>query len=135
MDLTLGIPGYTFADLHDPRRLAELDAEFTREVERSEPELAGLLRSGRSDPASMPPLQVSEFLVRLAPRLSEFLSRLFPITDGLNALKGRAAEEAVLSRFKRDFLVRRAAKAPLPAGWETADFSDTAKGLRQFELA
>src|SRR5258708_867727 len=133
MSLTLGIPGYTFADLHDPRRLRELDSEFVRELDGADPELSTLLKSGRSDPDSMSPLQLSDFLVRLAPRLSDFLCRLFPIGDGLNALRRRASEEAVLSRFKRDFLVRRAAKAPLPNGWESADFSSTAKDLRQFE--
>src|SRR5450830_449509 len=133
MSLKLGIAGYTFADLYDPNRLQALDAEFVRGLETADPNLAAVLKSGRSDPYAISALELSEFLVRLAPRVSEFLTKLFPIASALGALERRASDDAVLSRFKRDFLVRRAAKATPPPDLATADVSKASSELRQFE--
>ena len=35
----LGVPGYTFADLHDLARLASLDDRFNEEVQAADPAL------------------------------------------------------------------------------------------------
>ena len=133
MSLRLGLPGYSFADLYDPLRLQGLDAEFVREIERSDPALFAILESGRADPDSLPPRALSDFLVRLAPRLSEFLARVFPIAEELASLRRRALADGVLSRFKRDFLIRRAAKSPLPADVSPADVRGAAEALTRFE--
>ena len=132
MSLNLRIPGFLFSDLYDPRRLAALDGEFVSELESSDPALAEVLKAGRSDPDALSPLQLSDFLVRLAPHVSRFLEKIFPISGELDALRERAADEAVLSRFKRDFLVRRVAKAALP---DLASVDPAAAGaeLRRFE--
>ena len=34
---TLGVPGYTFADLHDPERLSSLYERFCEEVQAADP--------------------------------------------------------------------------------------------------
>ncbi len=133
MSLNLRIPGFSFSDLYDPHRLAALDGEFVRELEGSDPELAAILKSGRSDPDALSALQLSDFLVRLAPHVSRFVEKIFPISGELDALQKRAAEEAVLSRFKRDFLVRRVAKAPLPPDLASIDVAAAAGELRRFE--
>ncbi|MGH9442411.1 MAG: FAD-dependent oxidoreductase [Thermoanaerobaculia bacterium] len=132
MTLPFQLPGFTFADLYDPVRLRDLDGEFVREVETSDPELAEILKTGRLNPGALSPLQLSDFLVRLAPRVSRFLEKIFPISEPLNGLRRRAAGEVVLSRFKRDFLVRRVAKVPLP-DLGAVDVTKEATALRAFE--
>ena len=118
--LTLGIPGFAFEDLYSPERLGDLDEVFRRELAEEDPELAEILERGRAEPGAMPAPAVSEFLVRLAPRVSRFLARLFPIGDAQHAQQERADADAVLGRFKRDFLTRRVVKAPLSEGADTA---------------
>ena len=105
-----GIPGFSFEDLHSPERLAELDRHFRRELREKAPELAQLLEQGRRDPAAMEPGAVSDFLTRVAPHVSAFLARLFTVETAWTSQIARAEGDAVLGRFKRDFLTRRAAE-------------------------
>ena len=131
--LALGIPGFTFEDLHSPERLRALDALFLRELAGDDPELARALEESRRDPEAVAPAAYSELLVRLAPRVSDFFARIFPIGDARSRQMARARDEAVLGRFKRDFLIRRAVKSPLPAGFPAIDIETAARELRTFE--
>ena len=131
--LPLGIPEFSFEDLHSPERLRALDAHFRRELRAEDPELCRILEEARRDPDAVAPSAFSDLLVRLAPRLSAFLARLFPIERAWKAQMARADGEAVLGRFKRDFLLRRAAKAPLPEGFPNVDVAAAARDLRTFE--
>jgi len=131
--LALGVPGFTFEDLHSPPRLRELDAFFLAELRREAPELCGILEEARRHPDGVRPADLSDLLVALAPRLSAFLARLFPIEEGWRSQIARAETESVLGRFKRDFLVRRVVKAALPEGFPAIDFEASARALRAFE--
>jgi NADPH-dependent glutamate synthase beta subunit-like oxidoreductase/NAD(P)H-flavin reductase len=128
-----GIPGFSFEDLHSPERLADLDREFRRELREKAPELANLLEESRRDPSAMSAAAVSDFLTRLAPHVSAFFARIFPVDDAWKSQMARAEGDAVLGRFKRDFLTRRAAKAPLPEGFPGGSVEDAAARLRTFE--
>src|SRR4051812_49173725 len=85
--IELGVPGYSFADLHDPERLASLYERFCEEVQAANPQFWSEWDSYRRDPdAPRGPLVVSNLLVGMAPYVSRFLTRLFsvdPQVDGL----------------------------------------------------
>jgi len=133
--LTLGIPGFSFEDLHSSQRLRDLDAHFLDELRRETPDLCATLEEARRDPEAVSPFALSELLVAVAPRFSAFLARLFPIEEGWRAQMDRAEAESVLGRFKRDFLLRRVVKSPLPEGFPAIDFPASARVLREFETA
>ncbi|HET9796170.1 MAG TPA: FAD-dependent oxidoreductase [Thermoanaerobaculia bacterium] len=131
--LALGIPGFRFEDLHSPERLRDLDTVFVDELRRREPELCRTLEEARRHPDAVAPSALSNLLVALAPHLSSFLARLFPIEEAWTAQMARAEAESVLGRFKRDFLVRRVVKSPLPEGFPAIDFPAASRALRHFE--
>ncbi len=131
--LTLGIPGFTFEDLHSPERLRDLDGFFLAELRRDDPELCLTIEEARRHPDAVAPSALSGLLVALAPRLSDFLARLFPIQEGRRTQMERAEGEVVLGKFKRDFLIRRVVKSPLPEGFPAIDYAASARALREFE--
>jgi len=76
--LTLGIPGFSYADLHSPAGLARLHAAFEHELQRQHLGLWDeyhLYRNG----ASLEPPQLSDLLVRLGAQVGDFLARLFGV--------------------------------------------------------
>jgi len=110
-DFPLGLPGFHYQDLHDERRLAELDQKFLEALEAEDSALAARLRKYRSEPASFDPLSRSRLLVEAARPLARFIARLFGIEREWTAQMSVAGPEAVLFRLRRDFLTMRAAKA------------------------
>ncbi len=113
-DFPLGIGGFTYQDLHREERLAELDRVFREELSREDPDLVARLTAYRLDPASLDPLSLSRFLVAGARHLSRFVARLFGVEAEWCAQAASAGPEAVLFRFRRDFLQRRAARTKPP---------------------
>ncbi len=88
-----GIPGFDYADLHDPTRLRELLQVFDREAETHHPELFAEFSHYRATGgAELTPEQISDLLVRMAPLVGDFIARLFNVTDV------RAAQAAVIRR-------------------------------------
>jgi NAD(P)H-flavin reductase/NADPH-dependent glutamate synthase beta subunit-like oxidoreductase len=119
-DFVAGIPGFSFADLHDPDRLRDLDSVFREGLASEEPTLAGRLEEARRNPDALPPVELSRLLTDVAPRVSAFLARLFGVERELAALVELADRDALLSRFRRDFLLRRAIKRPIAPEGEIA---------------
>ena len=106
-DLRLGIPGFQYADLHDPDRLRELTEVFFREVEKSEPVLRSAWRTYQARPDSTPAREVSELLVRMGPHLSRFLARLFGLQEERDRILQATLADDPIFRFKVDFVRRR----------------------------
>src|SRR5665213_2367370 len=110
MDSTalLGISGYTFADLHDPERLASLYDRFCEEVEHANP---GLWREWdeyrRFPDEPRAPVELSNLLVAMAPHVSAFLARLFDVGRSKQAIEDSTHTQDSLFRFKVDFVRRR----------------------------
>src|SRR6185369_10800625 len=104
-----------------------------RELRAGFPDLADALETGRRDPDAVAPAALSEILTRTAPHVSAFLARLFPVEAARRELATRAEADAVLGRFKRDFLLRRAMKAPLPPEFPDVDIEAVAGELSAFE--
>ena len=104
----LGISGYTFADLHDPERLASLYDRFCEEVASADEPLWREWDGYRRDPdAPRPPIALSHLLVAMAPHLSRFVTRLFQVEPGAAAIAQSTHAEDDLFRFKVDFVRRR----------------------------
>src|SRR4051794_16000546 len=76
----LGLPGYTFADLHEPERLASLYERFCEGVAAVDPALWSEWEAYRRAPdAPRPPIALSNLLIAMAPHVSRFLTRLFDV--------------------------------------------------------
>lgn len=105
----LGISGYTFADLHEPERLASLYERFCEEVEAADPAFWAKWDAYRQAPdGPRTPLELSNLLVGMAPYVSRFLTRLFQVEPALDALRRSTTAQDDLFRFKIDFVRRRA---------------------------
>jgi len=106
---TLGVPGYTFADLHDPDRLQSLYERFSEEVRASDSAFWIEWDAYRRDPdAPRPPIALSTLLVRMAPLVSRFVRRLFDVDARADSLSESTRAQDALFRFKVDFVRRRA---------------------------
>src|SRR5262245_21134371 len=105
----LGISGYTFADLHEPDRLASLYDRFCEEVQAADPALWAQWDAYRRAPdAPMPPVALSNLLVAMAPYVSAFVKRLFAVDSPAQAISAETRAQDDLFRFKVDFVRRRA---------------------------
>jgi NADPH-dependent glutamate synthase beta subunit-like oxidoreductase/NAD(P)H-flavin reductase len=133
-DFPLGEPGFTYQDLHRDHRLADLDRAFLAALRQENAHLAERLLAYRASPASLDPLSRSRLLVEAARPLAAFVARLFDIEPVRQRQKEAASPEAVLFRFRRDFLLRRAVKTKLPedlAGFDLAPARAAARALER----
>ncbi|WP_460035052.1 FAD-dependent oxidoreductase [Methylothermus subterraneus] len=120
--LTLGIPGFSYPDLYDPRRLEVLLSAFERFVgERDLGLREEFLAYRRSQGEGMAPQAVSDLLVRMAPYVGAFVARLFGVEEACAARRRRVEEEwETVLRFRSEIVAeatRRFAKEEL-AGWD-----------------
>ena len=132
-DFPLGEPGFTYQDLHRDDRLADLDRAFLKALSLENPELAERLRAYRADPASLNPLSRSLLIVEAARPLSAFVARLFGVERERERERSAASPEAVLFRFRRDFLMRRAVKTKLPEDLPGLDLAGPREAARVLE--
>ena len=102
----LGLPGFSFADLHRPAKLHELYDRFVDQVKATEPELWAEWDRYREVPESLGPVARGNIVVAMAPHVSRFVSALFSV--GAEAAELAAATRAYdeLFRFKIDFVRR-----------------------------
>ena len=104
----LGVPGYTFADLHQPERLASLYERFCEEVAATDPRLWHDWDAYRRAPdAPPPPVALSNLLTAMAPHVSRFVKRLFDVDAPAAAVVASTRAQDDLFRFKVDFVRRR----------------------------
>jgi NADPH-dependent glutamate synthase beta subunit-like oxidoreductase/NAD(P)H-flavin reductase len=120
-DFPLGIHGFNYQDLHHAGRLADLDRSFLEELEREDAALHARLTAYRADPSSFDPLSLSRLLVDAARPLGSFIARLFGVEKEWREQGASSGPEAVLFRFRRDFLQRRAVRTKLPNDFASAD--------------
>src|SRR5262249_51593681 len=106
---SLGVPGYSFADLHDPDRLHSLYDRFCEEVRAADPAFWLEWDAYCMSPdVPRPPLVLSNLLIGMAPHLSRFLRRLFDVDTPADAVADETRAQDDLFRFKVDFVRRRA---------------------------
>src|ERR1700709_23538 len=86
-DAPLGVPGYTFADLHEPDRLASLYERFCEQISADHPSLWREWGDYRARPAGpRTPGGLSILLPGMAPHVSRFIARLFRVESDASAL-------------------------------------------------
>src|SRR5437762_10232704 len=101
----LGVPGYRFADLHEPDRLASLYERFCEEVQAADPAFWPEWDAYRRAPdAPRPPLALSNLLIAMAPYVSRFVARLFQVEPQLETVVRATHAQDDLFRFKIDFV-------------------------------
>jgi NADPH-dependent glutamate synthase beta subunit-like oxidoreductase/NAD(P)H-flavin reductase len=108
MMIDLGIPGFTFADLHQPTRLRALYDLFCAEVGRLDAELWTKWEAYRSDPNALGSVARSDLIVAMAPHVSRFLAQLFSVGPDAERMAAETRAYDDLFRFKVDFVRRRA---------------------------
>jgi NAD(P)H-flavin reductase/NADPH-dependent glutamate synthase beta subunit-like oxidoreductase len=113
--MPMGIGGFTYADLHDPERLALLYERFCEEVRATEPAFWHEWDAYRTAPdAPRSAVATSNLLTRMAPQVSQFITRLFDVDASASALRSATHDQDDLFRFKVDFVRKRA--LPLTKG-------------------
>jgi hypothetical protein len=105
----LGLPGFSFADLHRPAKLHELYDRFVDQVKATEPELWAEWDRYREVPESLGPVARGNIVVAMAPHVSRFLSALFSVGADADALTLRRAPTTCFSA-SIDFVRRRACR-------------------------
>jgi len=109
--LHIGIPGFSYSDLFDPARLAELTDIFHTSLSTTDPGLWERFQRYRATLGEgMKPEEISQVIVDTAPHLSAFISELFQVEDQHGRMRRAVQEESVVFVFKREFVVRRALK-------------------------
>src|ERR1043165_4102967 len=78
-DTPLGIPGFSFADLHRPARLRDLYQRFVEQVRTTEPDLWAQWDQYREIPESLTAVARGNIVVAMAPHVSRFVSELFSV--------------------------------------------------------
>lgn len=79
-DFSLGIDGYSYADLHTPLRLKELHKTFHESVQRHDIDLFNEFQAYQlCQGADMSPQNISDLLVRMASYVNQFIAQLFQI--------------------------------------------------------
>ncbi|MBS2024402.1 MAG: hypothetical protein JST92_18535, partial [Deltaproteobacteria bacterium] len=112
--LDLGLPGFTYADLHDPVRLTALTAAFDAQVLADAPELHARYVAHRAGTSRLEGPAESELLVQLAGHVSKFLAKLFGVEQDLLTYKNTALRDQPLFAVKTEFVQRRVFKKGQP---------------------
>src|SRR5512133_3817772 len=98
--LTLSIPGFSYEDLPDAERLAELTRLFYDSVHLADPTLMERFRRYRETKGvGMRDVEISAILVDMAPHLSRFVARLFGVENECKEMMIRATREQVIFLF------------------------------------
>jgi NADPH-dependent glutamate synthase beta subunit-like oxidoreductase/NAD(P)H-flavin reductase len=107
-DLTLGVSGFSYRDLHQPDRLRDLYDRFMDEVREADPAFRAEWEAYAVAPNALSqPVAVSRLLVAMSRRVSAFIARLFGVAAEADALSAWTRAQGDLFRFKVEFMRRR----------------------------
>ena len=118
----LGIAGFSYADLYDSDRLQALSECFDSSLAAECPELhAEFVAYRASQGEGMQPEQISDLLVRAAPKLGKFVARLFGVEAEHEAQAARIrADFDTIFAYKSEIVAKSASrfKGEDPATWD-----------------
>ncbi|HEY1693715.1 MAG TPA: FAD-dependent oxidoreductase [Polyangiaceae bacterium] len=116
--MPLGLPGFTYADLHDPLRLAELAGLFDRWFSAESSEHHARFEAYRACKGEgMSPTAVSEALLAAAPYVGHFVAKVFGIEKEAQQFRDMVRRNDPLWRFKKDFAKKRLLRDGAGKGW------------------
>ncbi|MFO1353110.1 MAG: FAD-dependent oxidoreductase, partial [Gammaproteobacteria bacterium] len=104
---------FAFSELFEVAGLQRLDARFLAELDQRDPALAERLTAYR-DGAALAALELSEFLLALAPVVEEFLARLFGVESELSAARQATLSHDAVLEFRKEFVQKRARRYRKP---------------------
>jgi NADPH-dependent glutamate synthase beta subunit-like oxidoreductase/NAD(P)H-flavin reductase len=120
-ELVLKIPGFSYEDLFDAGRLADLHAAFDKHFAESAPEAYTQFDAYRRVRGEgMKAEAVSEALLAAAPHVSAFVGRLFGVEKELASLRDGTLSREPLWRFKHEFAKKRVLGASAGKAWKDA---------------
>ncbi len=104
------LAGFDFRNLLDADGLADLDARFLDWLGERDGHLRERLLEYRGGDGGSDRLQVSNLLLSLAPHLERWLTDMFDNAAELGAVRAALVDDAVVFRFKRNWVQKRARK-------------------------
>jgi NADPH-dependent glutamate synthase beta subunit-like oxidoreductase/NAD(P)H-flavin reductase len=120
-ELVLGLEGFSYADLYDPDRLADLTRAFHEYLRAASPDAYDrLLSLAEAGGHLATPQATSDALLAAAPHLSAFVAKLFRVEGELEALRNSLRAHDPVWIFKREFGKKRVLKADAGKGWAEA---------------
>jgi hypothetical protein len=119
VSLSLGIEGFSYADLFVPERLAALHARFLRDFESEDPSRYVAYAAYAKNPQSTSALDTSNALIGAAPYAANFVARLFGVENEASRLRAETESRAPLWKFKREFVKKRVHKPDASKGLDT----------------
>ena len=133
VNVALGIDGFSFSDLYEPRRLRNLHESFWSFAEAQNRGVSGRFAAIKSESLTKP--QVSEVLIEVAGVVGVFLARLFKIDAAVERLRDETLEIEKVFRFKQDFLRTRVLKNFDRPAVSDAEFHDLDAEVEQLVAA
>ena len=134
-DFDLGIPGFRYSDLYEPRKLAELTSRFYTEVTEKEPVLGEALQKYiAAGGQGLEKRAASKILTDSAPFLSDFIARLFGITAERRELEKEILRQNPIWKYKF-FVQRRATKTFTPEVLSGIDHNELTQALKELRFA
>jgi NADPH-dependent glutamate synthase beta subunit-like oxidoreductase/NAD(P)H-flavin reductase len=116
-DLSLGLDGFSYADLYQPTRLAELTERFRAFLREQDPTAAdGLVALEQGGGTLATPAATSNAYIAAAAHLSTFVARLFRVENEVAALRASLLSHDPIWAFKREFVKKRVLKADAGKG-------------------
>ncbi len=128
-NLELGIPGFSFLDLHRPERLADLQRAFFGEVGSSNPELLARWQRHASGAETLTGPAESQLLIELAREQSLFLARLFKLEEQQARRRELLKQRQLVYRFRDRFVKKNVRAAKLGEGQSAAAIRERAQEL------
>src|SRR5262245_26601987 len=108
-ELRLGLPGFEFADLHEPAGLARLFANFRARLAASDAALS-VRYEAWLDGGRLPERDESELLIAVARAVSAHLVRLFGLEEPAVRHRERVARQRRRFDFRKRFVAKRVAR-------------------------
>ncbi len=106
----LNLNGLTFQELFTVAGLNRLDSRFLSELNSVRPDLHETLKSYRASKL-FSHLEISDFVIELAPFLEAFIAKLFNIEKAVLTQREKTLENDPIFAFKKHFILREAKRA------------------------
>ncbi len=97
-----------FNAIHDVERLGELDGKFLQKLSQLDTDLHSQLAAYRAGEFQPSPVELSEFILKIAPHVENYLAELFEIGDELKTAREHILLEHRVAEFRQEFVMRRA---------------------------
>jgi NADPH-dependent glutamate synthase beta subunit-like oxidoreductase/NAD(P)H-flavin reductase len=107
-NLTLGIPGFIYADLYESNRLKDLLEVFDASVKKHDAELFAKFAAYRQHQGEdLSPEALSQLLVQMGPYVGEFVATLFNVTKQHQAQAEKIKDEfATIFTYKNEVVAK-----------------------------